>query len=306
MDGRSPSFGISIVPYADSYERGRELVRVADDAGLEYVGIQDHPYQARFLDTFMLIATLLAETSRISLFTDVANLPLRGPAMIAKALASLDVLSGGRVELGLGAGGFLDQVARMGGSRLTPGESVEAVEEGIELIRRWWSGERIVSFEGRHYRLENAHPGPPPAHPIELWLGAFGPRMQRLTGRKADGWVPSYGVLGLDQLKEGNGRIDAAAKEAGRDPGSIRRVVNVQGNIGEGASPGGRLPVGYMAGEPLGGPPDAVAEQLAALLEAGFDTLVFWPIDASPEQVELFAGEVVPLLRTSPAREASP
>ena len=127
---RSPSFGISIVPYADSYQRGRELVRIADEAGLEYVGIQDHPYQARFLDTFALIATLLAQTGRISFFTDVANLPLRGPAMIAKALASLDGLSGGRVELGLGAGGYLEQVARMGGPRWSPGQSVEAATEG--------------------------------------------------------------------------------------------------------------------------------------------------------------------------------
>ena len=86
MAGRSLSFGISIVPYADAHEGGGELVRIADDAGLEYVGIQDHPYQARFLDTFSLISSLLARTSRISLFTDVAYLQLRGPAIIAKAL----------------------------------------------------------------------------------------------------------------------------------------------------------------------------------------------------------------------------
>jgi len=106
-------FGISIIPYADSLDRNRELVRVADESGLELVGIQDHPYQARFLDTFALIATLLAETRRISFFTDVANLPLRLPAVMAKAAASLDVLSGGRFELGLGAGAIQDQIASM-------------------------------------------------------------------------------------------------------------------------------------------------------------------------------------------------
>jgi alkanesulfonate monooxygenase SsuD/methylene tetrahydromethanopterin reductase-like flavin-dependent oxidoreductase (luciferase family) len=301
MARRSLSFGISIVPYADAYERGRELVRIADEAGLEYVGIQDHPYQARFLDTFSLMSSLLAQTSRISFFTDVANLPLRGPAMIARGLASMDVMSGGRVELGLGAGGYLDQVARMGGPRWSPGQSVEAGGEAIDLIRLWWSGERIVSFEGRHYRLENAHPGPPPAHPIELWLGAFGPRMQRLTGRKADGWIPSYGALSLEDLRAGNERVDAAAESAGRDPREIRRAVNVQGLIGDdGVSPQERLPVGYMPGQPLAGPPESFAEQLNAFVEAGFDTLVFWPIDPSPEQVELFAGEVLPVLRTAP------
>ena len=304
MTGRSTCFGISIVPYADSYKRAHELVRIADEAGLEHVGIQDHPYQARFLDTFALIATLLAHTGRISFFTDVANLPLRGPAMIAKGLASLDVLSGGRVELGLGAGGYLDQVARMGGPSWSAGQSVDAAEEAIELIRLWWSGERIVSFEGSHYRLENAHPGPPPAHPIELWLGAFGSRMQRLTGRAADGWIPSYGALSLEDLREGNERVDTAAERAGRDPTEIRRAVNFQGLIGErGNSPERDLPVGYMPGEPVAGPPEAFAEQLSAFVEAGFDTLVFWPIDPLPEQVELFAGEVVPLLRSAPGSD---
>jgi alkanesulfonate monooxygenase SsuD/methylene tetrahydromethanopterin reductase-like flavin-dependent oxidoreductase (luciferase family) len=300
MARRSLSFGISIVPYADAHERGRELVRIADDAGLEYVGIQDHPYQARFLDTFSLISSLLAQTSRISFFTDVANLPLRGPAMIAKALASMDVLSGGRVELGLGAGGYLDQVARMGGAEWSSAESVDATEEAIEVIRLWWSGERIVSFEGSHYRLEKAHPGPQPAHQIELWLGAFGPRMQRLTGRLADGWIPSYGALDLDALRGGNERVDLAAEAADRDPSQIRRAVNVQGLIGEAPRSSESLGVGYMPGEPLAGSPESFAEQLSSFVAAGFDTLVFWPIAPSPEQVELFAGEVVPLLRASP------
>jgi alkanesulfonate monooxygenase SsuD/methylene tetrahydromethanopterin reductase-like flavin-dependent oxidoreductase (luciferase family) len=291
--------GISFVPYADSVERARALVRIADEAGLEYVGIQDHPYQARFLDTFALIPALLAETSRISFFTDVANLPLRGPTMIAKAFASMDVLSGGRVELGLGAGAFLEQAASLGGPRHTRGGSVDALEEAIEVIRLLWSGERKVSFAGEHYMLEGAHPGPQPTHPIEIWLGAFGPRMQRLTGRKADGWVPSLGMLSPDQLKEGNGRIDAAAEQAGRDPGQIRRILNLQGLIGEGRTASNRLPVGYLAGEPLAGPPQRWAEALNGFAEDGFDTFIFWPIDPAPEQVELFAGEVVQVLKTS-------
>ena len=99
-------FGISLVPATEPLDRIRELVRAADDAALDLVGIQDHPYQRRFLDTWSLIPSLLAETKRISFFPDVANLPLRPPAVMAKAAASLDVLSGGRFELGLGAGGF--------------------------------------------------------------------------------------------------------------------------------------------------------------------------------------------------------
>ena len=296
-DARTPQVGISIVPYTDALDRNRDLVRVADEGGLALVGIQDHPYQRRFLDAFALIATLLAETERISFVTDVANLPLRPPAVMAKAAASLDVLSGGRFELGLGAGGLPDHVAKMGGPRRSPGESVEALEEAIDVIRLMWSGERTVSFDGKHYTLDGAHPGPPPAHAMGIWLGAFKPRMLRLVGRKADGWLPSLGVLSRDEMRAGNERIDAAAEAAGRDPRRIRRVLNLQGVIGESrTAPGGQLPVGYLAGEPLAGPPEWWAETLTGFADDGFDTLIFWPVDPSPRQVELLAGEVVPLL----------
>jgi alkanesulfonate monooxygenase SsuD/methylene tetrahydromethanopterin reductase-like flavin-dependent oxidoreductase (luciferase family) len=295
-------FGISVIPYSDSLDQTRELVRAADEAGLQLVGIQDHPDQRRFLDTFALLATLLAETRRISFFTNVANLPLRPPAMMAKAAASLDVLSGGRFELGLGAGAFQDGIAGLGGPRRSAGESVEALEEAIEVIRLMWSGERSVSFEGHHYRLEDARPGPQPVHQVGIWLGAFRPRMIRLVGRKADGWIPSLGPLRPEELRAGNRLIDAAAEAAGRDPSQIRRVLNVQGVIGEGRTPpGGRLPVGYIQiGEPLAGPPEWWAETLAGFVEDGFDTLVFWPVDPTPGQVELFAGEVAPLLSARP------
>lgn len=296
-DARTPQVGISIVPYTDALDRNRDLVRVADEGGLALVGIQDHPYQRRFLDAFALIATLLAETERISFVTDVANLPLRPPAVMAKAAASLDVLSGGRFELGLGAGGLPDYVAKMGGPRRSPGESVDALEEAIEVIRLMWSGERSVSFDGKHYRLDGARPGPPPAHAMGIWLGAFKPRMLRLVGRKADGWLPSRGLLSDDELRAGNERIDAAAEAAGRDPRQIRRVLNLQGVIGESRTPPGeQLPVGYLAGEPLAGPAEWWAETLTRFAGDGFDTLVFWPVDPSPHQVELLVAEVVPLL----------
>ena len=291
-------FGISLVPATERLDRNRELARVADDAGLDLVGIQDHPYQHHFLDTWSLIPTLLAETKRISFFTDVANLPLRAPAVMAKAAASLDVLSGGRFELGLGAGGLPDPIAHFGGPRRTPGESVEALDEAIDVIRLLWSEERSVSFEGKHYRLNDARPGPQPAHAIGIWVGAFKPRMIRLVGRKADGWLPSLGVLTRDELRAGNEQIDAAAEKASRDPGSIRRILNVQGLIGEGRAPSrSELPVGYLAGEPLAGSVDWWVETLAGFVDDGFDTLVFWPVDVVPGQVELLAGEVMPHLR---------
>src|SRR5205807_10619840 len=137
-------FGVSVVPAIEALDRNREVVRAADGAGLDLIGIQDHPYQHHFLDTWSLIPMLLAETERISFFTDVATLPLRPPAVMAKAAASLDVLSGGRFELGLGAGALPDLIANFGGPRRTPGESVEALEEAIDMIRLLWSGQGSV------------------------------------------------------------------------------------------------------------------------------------------------------------------
>jgi alkanesulfonate monooxygenase SsuD/methylene tetrahydromethanopterin reductase-like flavin-dependent oxidoreductase (luciferase family) len=289
--------GISIIPDTDSLERSRELVRVADEGGLAFVGVQDHPYQHHFFDTWSLIPTLLAETRRISFFTDVASLPLRPPAVMAKAAASLDVLSGGRFELGLGAGAMPELIANFGGPRRTPGETVEAIDEAIDVIRLLWSQERSVSFEGKHYRLNDARPGPRPAHPMSIWVGAFKPRMIRLVGRKADGWLPSLGLLTRDELRAGNERIDEAADTAGRDPRSIRRLINVQGLIGHEPPPRrADLPVGYLAGEPLAGPAGWWIETIAGFVEDGFDTIVFWPVDPSPGQVERLIAEVVPQL----------
>src|SRR3989440_9210696 len=132
-------FGISLVPATERLDRIRELARAADENALDLVGIQDHPYQHHFLDTWSLISTLLAETKRISFFTDVANLPLRPPAVMAKAAASLDVWSGGRFELGLGAGGLPDVSAGFGGPRRTPGEAVEALDEAVDVVRLVWA-----------------------------------------------------------------------------------------------------------------------------------------------------------------------
>ena len=206
--GRPLRFGVFPTPEAASLDEVLALARVADEGGLEYVGIQDHPYQRRFLDTWMLMATVLARTEHVSVFPDVANLPLRPPAVLAKAAASLDVLSSGRFELGLGAGAFWDAVAAMGGPRRSPGESVDALVEAIEVIRLMWSDQRSVRFDGRYYQLSGVKPGPPPVHPIGIWLGVGGRRTLALVGRAADGWVPSSGWATPDKLPDMHARID--------------------------------------------------------------------------------------------------
>jgi alkanesulfonate monooxygenase SsuD/methylene tetrahydromethanopterin reductase-like flavin-dependent oxidoreductase (luciferase family) len=285
--GRPLEFGLSIVPTSADAELARTLARRADELGLDLIGIQDHPYQWRFLDTWMLIADLLARTERIRIFPDVANLPLRGPAMIAKQAASLDALSGGRFELGLGAGGFWEAIRAMGGSVRSPGEALEALEEAIHIIRAFWSGERTIAFAGEHYSVRGLHPGPQPSQPIGIWLGLGKPRGLALAGRLADGWVPSLFWATPDLVPEMQQRIDDAAEAAGRDPKEIRRVYNIGGTIADGPTRG-----------LLDGPPEHWVETLTRFAEElGFDTFVFWPADEQEAQLERFAEEVVPALR---------
>jgi alkanesulfonate monooxygenase SsuD/methylene tetrahydromethanopterin reductase-like flavin-dependent oxidoreductase (luciferase family) len=225
----SVKIGIFVVPDATREGSTVEQVKAAEQAGLDLVGVQDHPYQRRFFDTWTLLSYLAGQTSRVRLLTDVVNLPLRLPSVLAKSAASLDRLSGGRVELGIGAGTFWDAVAAMGGPKRTPKESVDALEEAIAIVKAFWSGERSLDFAGQHYRVEGAKPGPPAAHRIGLWIGAYGPRMLRLTGRLGDAWLPSVGghYLTPEQVPEMQTAIDTAAEKAGRDPAEIERAVNI-------------------------------------------------------------------------------
>jgi alkanesulfonate monooxygenase SsuD/methylene tetrahydromethanopterin reductase-like flavin-dependent oxidoreductase (luciferase family) len=293
--GRELEFGASLEPLADPPDWAARIAKAADYTGLDLVGIQDHPYQWRFLDTWTLISTLVPITERVRFLPDVANLPLRPPAMLAKAAASLDVLSGGRIEMGLGAGAFWDAVEAMDGPRRSPGEAVRSVEEAIEVMRLVWSEERSVRFDGEFYSLRGMRPGPHPVHPIGIWVGAYGPRMLDLIGRLADGWVPSLGYSPPEKLPEMQQRVDAGAAEAGREPKEIRRTYNVSGMIG---------PEGDAL---LDGPVSKWVENLARfVLELGMDTFIYWPAEDHVRQIELFANEVGPAVRETVARERAP
>jgi alkanesulfonate monooxygenase SsuD/methylene tetrahydromethanopterin reductase-like flavin-dependent oxidoreductase (luciferase family) len=290
--GRPLRFGVFLIPNAAEASTVLAQATVADGLGLELIGIQDHPYQQQYLDAWTLITTIAAQTKRVRVFPDVANLPLRPPALLAKAAASLDLLSGGRVELGLGSGAFWDGIAAMGGPKREPRDAVSALEEAIQVIRLMWSGQQAVSFDGRFYSLRGVHPGPVPAHQIGIWIGALGPRMLSITGRLADGWVPSSSYVPPEKLPEMQARIDESAARAGRKPSAIARIYNVAGTITDGASAGF-----------LEGPVAQWIDQLCWLvLEHGMDSFVFWPARSDGSQLRRFAEEVVPKVRDEVAR----
>ncbi|MBA4609584.1 LLM class flavin-dependent oxidoreductase [Aeromicrobium sp. Marseille-Q0843] len=272
--GHDLLFGTFVTPVNRPVHRAVEQAIVADRAGLDLVTFQDHPYVAKFHDTSTLLAYAAAKTERIRLAANVTNLPLRPPAVLARSIATLDQLSGGRIELGLGAGAFWDGVEAMGGPRRTPGESIEALEEAIAIIRGIWDTEdtSVLSVRGKHYDVHGAKRGPAPAHPVEIWVGAYKPRILRMTGRVADGWLPSLAYLekGPAELADMNRRIDDAATGAGRDPRDIRRFLNLAGDLS--------------------------AEQLAEIALA-YGTSGFILASDDTATTERFAAEIAPAVR---------
>ncbi|BCJ67478.1 LLM class flavin-dependent oxidoreductase [Polymorphospora rubra] len=278
-------FGTFLTPSAQDAGQVVELARLTEQVGLDLATVQDHPYQARFLDTWTLLSVIAAHTTTLRVAPNVANLPLRPPAVLARSVATLDILTGGRVELGLGAGAFWDGIAALGGPRLDPAESVTALEEGIAVIRAMWAaGGPTVRVDGTHHRVRGARPGPAPAHDVGIWLGAYKPRMLRVTGRLADGWLPSSSYTGPDTLPALNRAIDEAAESADRRPADVRRLYNIAGSFD---GTGGGF---------LRGPAGVWAEQLAELtLEQGMSAYILASDD--PDQIRRFAAEVVPAVR---------
>ena len=284
-------FGINIVPSAAAYDGVVEQVRAAEDGGLDLVGIQDHPYQRRFLDTYSLIAGLLARTERLRFFPDVTSLAMRDPPMIAKAAASMDVMSGGRFELGLGAGNFWNAVEGMGRPARTNREAFAALEEAMPIIRAALDVDaerRVVRGPGPWYPVPGYPAGPQPAHRVGIWLGVYRSRGLRLVGRSADGWIPSLGYVSFEELKRGSAAVDAAAVAAGRNPDDITKLLNFSGVIGD-VEPGE---------SPLSGPPDHWVAALSSWAsEIGIDSFILSAQDGEADQVRRFAAEVAPAVR---------
>jgi alkanesulfonate monooxygenase SsuD/methylene tetrahydromethanopterin reductase-like flavin-dependent oxidoreductase (luciferase family) len=263
------------------------LAESAETSGLDVVSLPDHPYWSERLDTFTLLAAMAHRTNRIRLLCNVANLPLRPPAFLARVGATLDWISNGRFDLGIGAGAqqLWDQIVAEGGPRLGAGESVDALEEAVLIIRALWDPSTKASFRGKHYWLDEAMPSPLASGRIDIWLGAYRSRMLRLVGQMADGWIPSSFACGPDQIATANSVIDAAAESAGRAPESIRRGYNIA--------------VSFDTADKafLQGPPHKIAKELAELtLTQGVSMYLLYRVD-SADLLARFADEVAPAVR---------
>jgi alkanesulfonate monooxygenase SsuD/methylene tetrahydromethanopterin reductase-like flavin-dependent oxidoreductase (luciferase family) len=222
-------FGSFITPLNRPPQHPVDLAMLSEDVGLDLVTFQDHPYQSVLHDTWTLLTWVAARTTRIHVSGNVLNLPLRQPAVLARAMASLDLLSDGRAELGIGTGGFFDAMASMGAPLLTAPDAVSGLDEALHIIRGIWdvADRSPLHVEGRFHRVEGAQRGPAPAHRIPIWVGAYRPRMQRIIGRSGDGWLPSLPWMQPGDIARGNRTIDDSARRAGRDPAQIVRLMNI-------------------------------------------------------------------------------
>src|SRR5436305_3673109 len=221
------SFGTSL---STSAARGADPVgdaRRAEALGFDFLTVSDHLHGTHpTFETWTVLTWAAAHTERIGLVTNVLGLPYRHPSVVAKMAESLDRLSGGRLTLGLGAGGNNQEAAGFGLVQRSPREKIDALREAVELIRTFWR-EETVTYQGAHFQADEGRIEPKPQRSIPIWLGTYGPRGIELTGRLANGWTPSLPYLPLPRAIEMRKRLRAAAEAAGRSPDNVVCNYNV-------------------------------------------------------------------------------
>lgn len=278
----------------------RAQVLHVESLGFDIAAVPDHFCDwanppAPWLECWTLLAALAVETSSIRLSTNVSQIPLRNPGVLAHQAVTVDHISGGRVELGIGTGLTIDPGTEMIGlENWSNGERAARFGEYIELLGMLLSQE-VTTYEGEYYNAAEAvmNPSSLQSPRIPIVAAALGPRMMRHAARFADGWntmsfSPDFAAQ-LDELSERNARMDQLCEELGRDPSSLRRSVNLFD--AEARAAGGRLRVYDDE--------DLLVDLLGGLGEAGFTEFgLYYPSDPSQlEGFERIARETIPSLR---------
>jgi alkanesulfonate monooxygenase SsuD/methylene tetrahydromethanopterin reductase-like flavin-dependent oxidoreductase (luciferase family) len=258
----------------------------AEALGYDFVSASDHPVGTHASwETLSLLTWIAARTNRIKVATRVLGVPFRRPAMLAKTAESLSRLSGGRLILGLGAGHSDEEIRALGIPALTPREKVDGLAEAIEILRGAWT-RPSYSQEGKIHSVDALTLEPKPTTPIPVWLGTFGPRALAVTGRLADGWIPSLGFASPARIPEMLDRVRTAAIAANRPANAVRAIYNVPIHIDVTAA---------RTDDTVTGSPTDVLDQLQAFTELGFTG--FNVIPETPADIRAFAEEVLPALR---------
>jgi alkanesulfonate monooxygenase SsuD/methylene tetrahydromethanopterin reductase-like flavin-dependent oxidoreductase (luciferase family) len=272
----------------------------ADRDGLDLVTLSDHPYFPDRLDAYAALGVVLGRTTRVAGAVNVTNVPSRPAPMLARTVTGLSALSGGRVVLGIGAGGLWDELAKLGVERRSPAAAVRALEEAITVVRALCGGGEPVTFEGEFHSVAGLIPAEVPAPPI--WTGSLGPRSLAVTGRLADGWVPGHAAdWRSTRVAESRPLIDEAAAAVGRDPSEIATVYNVPGRITNTPLPTTRDDHGRWVGGSVEQWVEELTEAATDFDAAGF---VYFPVGGTDTDAALgrWAAEIAPAVREALAQ----
>ncbi|MFE7035207.1 LLM class flavin-dependent oxidoreductase [Streptomyces sp. NPDC057621] len=275
-------------------------VEYADRAGLDFFALSDHPYYGDRLEAYSTLGLLLGRTRSITGVTTVTNLPTRPVPLLARTLSTLSALSGGRVVLGIGAGGYWDDIARFGVTRLGPAAAVRALEEAISLVRALSGGPAPVTLTGEFTQVVGLDPAPVPAP--QVWTGSVGPKSLAVTGRSADGWIPGHAAdWHSEQYRRSRPLIEEAAHSVGRDPADIATVFNLPARITDAPVNVPRDASGRWQGGSVG---QWITELTEAVLEHGASGFVYFASGDPLGQVGLrrWAEEIVPAVREAAAK----
>ena len=331
--------GLALPHYDFSFPDGRPVSwegiaawgKRAEQLGFDSIYVSDHffltleryggssdPYGS--VDPLMALAALATATERVRLGTLVLGSGFRHPAMVAKSAVTIDHLSGGRLDLGLGAGWYEDEYRALGYDFGSLGQRFEILEESVEVLSLLFGEKEPVTWQGQHFHLDEAYCRPRPLQEPRppLWIGGKGgPRLLRLVARRADGfntvwaWTPEAYATRARAL-------DELCEREGRDPRTVKRSVGLYTVLGEDERdveerwrriqawvPGGGFDDADLASwgrDKLVGTPEQVLERMAAFAELGVEEMIvsFGPLPfAIPdeEMVDLFAERVIPQAR---------
>ncbi|MCG7205422.1 LLM class flavin-dependent oxidoreductase [Streptomyces arenae] len=293
-------FGIGPGVAVDSAQDVVRRVEYADRAGLDFFALSDHPYYGDRLEAYSTLGLLLGRTRTITGVTTVTNLPTRPVPLLARTLSTLSALSGGRVVLGIGAGGYWDDIVRFGVTRLDPAAAVRALEEAIGLVRALSDGPAPVTLDGEFTQVVALDPAPVPA-PL-VWTGSVGPKSLAVTGRSADGWIPGNAADWHSERYRGSRPlVEEAARSVGRDPADIATVFNLPARITDAPVNAPRDASGRWLGGSVG---QWITELTEAVLEHGASGFVYFASGDPSGQVGLgrWAEEIVPAVREAVAK----
>jgi alkanesulfonate monooxygenase SsuD/methylene tetrahydromethanopterin reductase-like flavin-dependent oxidoreductase (luciferase family) len=305
--------GVHIGSMTHSMDDLLRIYRMADEARLYWASVSDHLYanpltsrETREIPCFEGISTMAAVaavTKHVRVGSMMICVPFRNPALLAKAAVSIDHISGGRVELGVGAGWFAEEFEEHG-YRFPPiGERFDMLEEALQILRSMFT-DPVTNFQGKHYQVQGAVCAPKPLQKrLRIWIGGRGPkRTPRVAAQYADGFNTPY--LEPEDYRKRLLELDQACEKIGRDPKTLMRTINVHFLMGHDAASIQRgrdrynaMPDTHRAGALVGGTQEAI-DRIAEYGKVGADGLNIAfrpPVDW--ESYQLFLEEVAPAFK---------